>query len=152
MKGQTGIELAVLAIMGFIGVIALYFPPLVFPVTSQINIRYEYDYDNSQLLILSLLSTTVPDNLVNIIKPTIEIIGEYLQLQPQPDNSFITPVSKKLDLLMKAANLECYKLSAPDKDIVKTDCEPTKFKVAMNLPLPYKPGNLVKTITLVVGK
>jgi hypothetical protein len=142
MKGQTGIELAMLAIMGMVGVIAIYMPSITFKASSSINIQYEYNYDNSQLLMMSLLSTTVQD------KPSMEILGEYMQLESKPDTGIL---NERLEAMAKAVKLDCYRLSG-DEDIAKSSCDPSKYKVSANIPLPYKPDNLVKTVTLVVGK
>lgn len=149
MKGQTGIELGILAMMGLIGVIAIYVPPILYKTSATINMQYEYNYDNSQLLMTSLLSTTVTDSIDNIAKPSMEVLGEYLQMENKPDMS---GVGNKLKLLTGASNLECYKLSTQSGDIVKSSCDPSKYKVSATIPLPYKPDNFVKEINLVVGK
>jgi hypothetical protein len=88
-KGQTGIELMILGIMAVVGVLAIYLPPVLFKSTSEINIQYEYHYDNAQSLLLSTLSTTVTDTLTNTPKTSLELLGEYIQLQNKPDNSKI---------------------------------------------------------------
>jgi len=150
MKGQTGIELAIIAVMGLIGIVTLMTPPLLLKATSLINIEYQYNYDNTALLLMSTLSATVPDSLIgNTMKSSLELLGEYIQLQNRPDKK---PIEDKLALLAKESLIDCYKLSAGTDVVAKSQCDASRYTYSTNIPLPYKPDNLVKTITMVVGK
>lgn len=158
MKGQTGIELAILAIMGLVGVIAIYIPPIIYKTSATINLQYEYNYDNSQLLMTSLMATTVQDSMSGIVKTSMEVLGEYIQFQDEkdkltpPDISAVKPIGDKIQFLTDNSGLECYKLSASSGDIVKSSCDASKYKISTLIPLPYKPDYLTKEITMVVGK
>ncbi|MFQ6055347.1 MAG: hypothetical protein ACE5J3_05120 [Methanosarcinales archaeon] len=100
-------------------------------------VDYRYEYDNSQLYLLTLLSKTYDG------KPIYTQIADHLQTG-EPDISFVKSELKRI------VGDKCYKLFTPTEIIAQSDCTPSKYTVQTKIVLPYNPNRLVETLTLVV--
>lgn len=135
-KGIVG--WAVIGAMISIGMILVVLIPLVFLKVHLVEeVNYEFKYDNAQLALLTLLSST-HDN-----EPVSEIIGEHLTLGSYSDIDQI--LSNKLNKIS-----DCYKLSTETIELAKSaKCEASKFKAEADIALPYN-ETVVKKLILVI--
>jgi hypothetical protein len=101
------------------------------------TIEYRYEYDNSQLYLLTLLSKTHKNKKIRTQ------IADNLQIG-NPDISF---VKNELERIVRD---RCYNLTTSIKTIAKSDCTPSKYTVKTKIVLPYNPNRLVDTLTLVI--
>ncbi|MDI6798885.1 MAG: hypothetical protein QMD12_02730 [Candidatus Aenigmarchaeota archaeon] len=116
-------------------IVMLVLPFFVLKIHLIQNIKYRYEYDNSQLYLLTLLSKTHDGKLI------YTQIANNLQTG-EPDISFVK------DELEKIVGNRCYNLSTTKKIIAQSACKPSKYTVKTKLVLPYP--SLVDTLTLVI--
>jgi len=130
----------VMAIIGgiAIGTITTLILSVVFLKIHLVGIvDYRYEYDNSQLYLLTLLSKTYND------KPIYTQIANNLQT----GSPSLTFVKSELE---KIVGDRCYKLFTSAKTIAQSACTPSKYTVQTKIVLPYNPDRLVETLTLVI--
>lgn len=109
-------------------------------IIKQVDI--EYKYNNAQLTMLTLLSSTNNKKMIS------KTIAEYIQLQDKPKIDFLK------DILDKQIESKCYVIYSIDtqKNIIKTCDNPAKYKADnIKIPLPYNPQKLVGKLRLVMN-
>jgi hypothetical protein len=137
MKGI--IEWAIVGTMiSFSMILVVIIPLIVLKIHLVEEVSYEFKYDNAQLALLTLLSSTYNN------KPISDIIAENLTLGNYPNIEKI--LSSKLNRISS-----CYKLSTETIDIIKSaNCEASKFRAEANVALPYSKEKLAEKIILVI--
>jgi len=138
MKGQLTLPIISIIITFLITVGILL--PIKFLTTPIVNIvKYEENYDNAQMILISLLSSTKDGKAVQ------QIIGEHLILGEPKDLSFL---NEKLD---KLVSTKCYKLSTLSELLVKSPhCTPQKYTKEADITLPYNSKKLTEKLILVI--
>jgi len=138
MKGIAVIAIAIIGIIAVVGTIfTLILPALILRAHLIQIVNYRYEYDNSQLYLLVLLSKTYND------KSVYTQIADNLQTG-QPSISFVKGELERI------VGDRCYKLSTSTKVIAQSDCAPSRYTVQTKIALPYNPNRLVDTLTLVI--
>jgi hypothetical protein len=143
-KSQTGLEsfLIIGIALTFFTVVMILLPSLILKTHIIQTVEYVYNYDNTQLYLLTFLSTTY-NNI-----PVYKQISENLQMN-SPDISF---VKNELDTIITDA--ECFNLTSTTKTLAETvGCKatkPMKYTAQTKIVLPYKPGKLTDTLKLVI--
>lgn len=116
--------------------------PNIFKYQTARVIQTAYEYDNAQLTLIVLLFSTENG------KPVSRLITEHILTNKPNDMKFL---SEKLDKLVES---KCYKLSTSSETLAENtnpDCNPSKYKVEVELPLPYNLGKKTEKITLVMN-
>lgn len=132
------IAIPLIGVVVTVGIILMLILPALFLRLHLIQVvAYIYEYDNSQLYLLVLLSKTHNG------KPIYIQIADNLQTG-SPDISFVKSELERI------VGDRCFKLSTPTKIIAQSDCAPSKYTVKTEIVLPYKPNSLVETLTLVI--
>lgn len=138
MKGIAPIAIALIGVIVIVGtVFMLILPAFMLRMHLVQIVNYRYEYDNSQLYLLVLLSKTYND------KPIYTQIAENLQTG-EPNIGFVKSELERI------VGDRCFKLSSSTKTIAQSDCVPSKYTVQTKIVLPYDPNHLVDTLTLVV--
>lgn len=136
MKGV--INLAIIGLIVIVGIILMIILPAMFLRLHLIQtVNYVYEYDNSQLYLLTLLTITYDGNSV------YTQIANNLQVG-KPDVSFVK------DELDKITDNRCYDLSSSTKVIAKSECVPSENTVEVPIVLPYKSNHLTDKLELVI--
>ncbi|NCN38983.1 MAG: hypothetical protein COY38_03190 [Candidatus Aenigmarchaeota archaeon CG_4_10_14_0_8_um_filter_37_24] len=139
MKGQLNIPFVVLVFTVFL-VFGILIVPKFITAPSLRVIQYEENYENTQMILISLLTSTYDGKTVQ------ELIGDNLAFG-QPDD--LTFLKDKLDKLVEG---RCYKLSTPSKVLAKSSgCTPKEYTSSVNITLPYNPDKLVENLVLVIN-
>lgn len=141
MKGSTWIPFIGLLIT-LILVFVIQIPGKFLTTPANQLIKYEQKHDNSQMILISLLSSTKNGKTIQ------QLIGEHLILG-EPDKNAIEQILKeRLDKLVES---KCYKLSTSSKILAKTPkCDPEKYEKTVSIPLPYNPEKLTENLILVI--
>lgn len=128
----------ILVIIGIILIILIVPPMIKYHIVRVV--LYKYNTENSQLVLMALLSSTCNGKSIS------QIIVES-GLNKNHDN--LKCISEKLNLLIPS---KCYKLLATSKVLVESGgCNPEKFSTSTDLPVPYNPKSLKEKVTLVIN-
>ncbi len=92
--------------------------------------QYEYSYNNAQLALMALLSSTYDGERVS------NLIGECYAAGDCSDIKQV--LEQKLEALVES---KCYKLSISSTVLASADCEPTQYVSTARIALPYKSGS-----------
>ena len=139
MKGFAPLDMLIAVVMFTLTVVNLVMIPTTLRRGIVRTVEFEYKYNNAQLALLTLLSTTHDGKTVS------EIIGEHIVLN-QPDNLDLI-LKEKLDKIVES---KCYELSIPSKSLVKSPrCEPEEYTAKTRIALPYG-SKLTEELTLVI--
>jgi len=142
MKGFAPLDLLIAVVMFTLTVINLILIPTSLRRGIVRVVEYEYNYNNAQLALLTLLSTTQDG------EPLSKFIAEHIVLN-EPDN--IEDILKeKLDKIVES---KCYELSIPSESLIKSsepDCDPKDYTAKARIALPYG-SRLTEEITLVIN-
>lgn len=108
------------------------------------TIKYEENYNNAQMILISLLSST--EN-----KKTIQqLLGEHIVLGEPNENDIKTLLEENLNKLVES---KCYMLSTSSKTLVKSTkvgCNPEKYTEETEIVLPYNKEKLTEKLILVI--
>jgi len=139
MKGVAPlIGIPLVGVIVLVGTVLMLILPAIFLRMHLIQVvGYVYEYDNSQLYLLVLLSKTYND------KPIYTQIADNLQTG-NPDITFVRGELERI------VGDRCFNLTTSTRIIAQSDCTPSKYTVNAEIVLPYKPDSLVETLTLVV--
>jgi len=124
--------------------VGIVMPFFLLQVHIQRLVIYDVDYNNGQLILLSLLSSTQTDPLDGKSKPVYEIIAESMALNRPLD------LSLKLDGLVKGKSYKLYYIENGQEISLGQSGDPSRFKVNTKIILPYNSDNLFKKLTLVI--
>jgi hypothetical protein len=140
MKGQ--IEIAILGMIAAIIIpVGLFLPIIFLRVHLVADIQFLAKNNQVQLILLSLLSSTISG------KPTSQIISEHVAFNTYPNIDKILA-----DQIGKYTS--CYRISADEKVLSASSdpsCDPTKYISETTIPLPYSSQKTSTTITLGIG-
>ncbi len=142
MKGIAGSFVVLLVTIVIIIVILIPANFLTKPVTQ--TIKYEQDYSNVQMVLISLLSSTKNEKSIQ------QLIGEHLILGEPEKETLKQILKEKLDKLVET---ECYKLSTSSEDLIKSSrigCDPKKYTKEIEIVLPYNTKKLTEKLILVI--
>ena len=138
MKGVAIFAIAAL-IFTFL---VIFFLSTVFLFRYRITLttNYEYNFNNVQLALLTLLSSTHENQTLS------EMIANHISFNQPLDNSII---QEKLDKMIVS---NCYTFNATSFLIEgnDTNCN-KKYKASVKMPYPYNPQNLTGDIILEMG-
>ncbi len=142
MKGSLdapviGIIVVLVVVLGIIAPLKFFRAPLI-----QV-IQYQEKHDNSQMILISLLSSTKDGKTVH------ELLGEHFVFGSPNDNELEQILMEKLDKLVES---KCYKLSTPSEVLAETlDCNPDEYQKETFISLPYNPDKLTEKLILVIN-
>ena len=150
-KGIT-IGLALIAVT-FMMFMAILMPVLAIKIHVDREIMYETNYNNAQLTLLSLLSSTETDSLDNKVKSVSEIIAEWIAFDNKPSIGFL---KQKLDLLMENKPYKLYYLVNSNEVLIAQGSTSFAtqytypYKAEAKLALPYNQDKMVWDVVLVI--
>jgi hypothetical protein len=150
-KMNKGIAFAMGAIIvSFLIMLAILMPFFVLRVHIERNVILETKYNNAQLALLSLLSSTHTDSLDGNTKTVYEIIPESMSQKNKPDLSFLK------SLLNEFVDTNIYKLYYIDNGqerILANQGDFSKFETfeaETLIVIPHNSGQLFKELYLVI--
>jgi len=111
-------------------------------------IIYEIKNTDTQLILLSLLSSTHEES--GISKPIYEIISEYMALQNTPDEPDIDFLDSMLDELVVTKSYKLYYSENGNEIVLSQSGDPSKYTVKTKIVLPYNSDKLFKQLYLVI--
>ncbi len=145
MKGMIFGLPFILVIFSFL-IVIIFTTVIVFRYRVSVEVQFEYGYDNTQLTLLTLLSSTYNN------KPVSELIGEYISINQPNENDLNNILKERLDkMTIDEQRFKCYKFGTSSKTLVWTPiggCAPIHTANA-KIVLPYNPGKLSENIILV---
>lgn len=123
------ISLAIAAGIIMLAFIFIVIMPIVFlkiHLTQIVN--FEYDYNNAQLALNTILSLTKRDTIDGKIKPVSKIIAEYITMENKPNIEF---VKAELDKMVEEGIFKCYILTSESgEELARKDCQRMGMKKA----------------------
>jgi hypothetical protein len=138
MKGQ--IEWALIGPIVTVGMVMVIIIPIIFLRVHLMEwVKYEFNYNNAQLTLLTLVSSTYEKRIVS------EIISEHLVLKNNPDIGKI--LSSKLDKIVPS---KCYKLTASDITLVESSCKASKYFASTKIVFPFNGKEVGTDLELVI--
>ncbi|MBL7169389.1 MAG: hypothetical protein ISS48_00015 [Candidatus Aenigmarchaeota archaeon] len=144
MKGQVDWPIA-LIVFSIVIVSGIFLTREHVTAPARRIIQYEQKHDNTQMILISLLSSTHNGKTIQ------EIIGEHLVLGEPSAEDIKNLLTDRLDKLVET---KCYKLSTPSKTLVNTarkGCEPKDYEKDVDITLPYNSGKLTEKLILVIN-
>ncbi len=141
MKGIAALTIALIGLIFTITVVGMV---LLIPFSLKVHlvktVDLQYKFDNSQLALLSLLSSTQNGKKIS------QIIGEHIVLGEPKNLNFLN------DKLERIVLSECYKLSTKSGILVESPfCDPDEYSTRTMIVLPYNQEKLVEEIELVIN-
>lgn len=128
IKGRKGIAPIIiipilLALITFSAVIIAVMPIIFLKVNLVQMITFEYNYNNAQLALNTLLSLTKTDTTDGQVKPVYKIISEYVSLPQKPNILFLRV---ELNRMVNNGIFKCYKLTSQTAgELARGSCDPT---------------------------
>lgn len=127
-------------VMAIVIPMALFLPIFLLRIHLIANIEFETKIDSGQLLMMSLLSSTVDGKSVS------QIISEHVAFGSYANINQI--LSQKMN---KYSSEMCYTLSVENEILAQSqDCNASKYVYDVRIPLPYNHGKTSATVELVV--
>lgn len=108
------------------------------------NIVYETRYTNTQLILLSLLTSTEINSLDGSSKQVYEILAESIALNRPLDLSSI------MDYLVESKPYKLYYIENGQEIILGQSGDPSKYTARTKILIPYNSDQLYKELILVI--
>jgi hypothetical protein len=125
-------------VMAIVIPMALFLPIFLLRIHLVANIEFETKIDSGQLIMMSLLSSTVDG------KPVSQIISEHVAFASYQNINQI--LSEKMSKYSS-----CYMLSAGNETLAQSpDCNATKYVYDVQIPLPYNHDKTSTQVELVI--
>jgi len=142
MKGKISLPI----LLGFASILILLIVlvPLKYLTAPLVRVvQYEETHDNSQMILITLLSSTSNGKTIQ------ELIGEHIVFGNPNSNDLDQIITEKLDKLVES---NCYKLSTSSETLSESsDCDPQDYEKEAFVSLPYNSDKLTEELTLVIN-
>jgi hypothetical protein len=142
MKGKISLPI----LLGFASILILLIVlvPLKYLTAPLVRVvQYEETHDNSQMILITLLSSTSDGKTIQ------ELIGEHIVFGNPNINDLDQIIAEKLDKLVES---ECYRLSTSSEILAESsDCNPQDYEKEAFVSLPYNSDKLTEKLTLVIN-
>lgn len=142
MKGD--ISLPILLGFSSILILLILWAPLKYLVGPLVRvIQYEETHDNSQMILITLLSSTHNGKSIQ------ELIGEHIVFGNPSINDLNQIITERLDKIVES---ECYSISTSEEILSENpDCNPQDYRKETFISLPYNSDKLTEELTLVIN-
>lgn len=142
MKGKISLPI----LLGFASILILLIVlvPLKYLTAPLVRVvQYEETHDNSQMILITLLSSTSDGKTIQ------ELISEHIVFGDPNINDLDKIITEKLDKLVES---ECYRLSISSETLAESpDCNPQDYQKEAFVSLPYNSDKLTEKLTLVIN-
>jgi len=144
-KGFEPISLAIAAAIIMLASFLIVIMPILFLKVHLVQtVEFEYNYNNAQAALNTLLALTETDTVDGQVKPASRIIAEYVTIQDasagSPDIGFL---QTELDRMVDGRIFQCYKLTSKSGfTLAESSCTAGKYRAYISISTPESKDTL----------